>query len=77
MSNTTHRTAARFYAATYPFGQRAGQPRTLRAFCGLATRSAFVAARMSDHPHGDGFRCTLQARDLTPTERRALSTLSR
>jgi hypothetical protein len=80
MSNTprtTAPTAARFYAAAYPFGCRPGAPRTLRVFCGLATRSAFVAARMSDHPAGDGYRCTLQARDLTPTERRALSTLSR
>ena len=80
MSNTDHRPAKStpaLYAAAYPFGRHPGAPRTLRRFCGLATRSAFVAARMSDRPTADGYRCTLQARDLTPTERRALSTLSR
>ena len=75
--STPTRTAARFYAVTYPNGCRPGQPRTLRVFAGLATRSAFVAARMSDHPLGAGYRCTLQAADLTPTERAALATLSR
>ena len=75
MSTPTHTAAPRLYAACYPFGRYPNAPRTLRVFAGLATRSAWVAARLSDSAMFDGYRCTLQARDLTPTERRALASL--
>jgi len=79
MANTTNTTAPtsapRFYAVCYPHGRHPGQPRTIRVFRGLSSRSAWINARLSDFPEAWGYRETIQAADLTPRERAALAAL--
>ena len=50
-----------YYAAAYPNGI-GKSPRTLRVFAGT--------------PAAPGYRATVQARDITPSERRALQSLN-
>jgi hypothetical protein len=68
-------TKPRLYAVCYPYGRQPGQPRTLRIFRGKSTRSAWINARLSDFSEAWGYRCTLQAAELTPRERAALDSL--
>ena len=68
-TNKSTTTAPRLYAVCYPYGRLPGQPRTLRVFRGLATRSAWIAERLSDFPEAWGYRETIQAASLTPRER--------
>ena len=64
--------APNFYAACYPNGMQ-HSPRTIRIFKGIATRSAWIAARITQDRSAPGYRCTLQAADITPSERAAIA----
>lgn len=76
-NTTTTRRTVLYYAACYPHGRHPGQPRTVRGFYSLARRGEWIADRLSDFPEAWGYRCTLQAADLTTSERRAVASLAR